>query len=956
MDNPAPGQQQVFKTVWLILKTSFSSGNFVVKSVAINNKKQITGQFVEIFGGKRTIFNYIIDPALGKISYSPQVEKKDSHFLMNYWQGRLQARRGRDFKPSLAEVGRSQTREDISYQTKANKAGKVLNCKPGKSYPCGAKCNSLHSPCKGQPMPHGYIPVAKQVVSAVTKQQSVATTPLSVPVTTAVLPPISTTKPPRQPKSAKTNTTTPTKVSTSIQSATSTQPLTQPTRNPAIHTNDAALQKYRKELINRVGQKTVEDAESNTHKILNDPNTNLFVRVSQAKTLELILGNRFKNAVELGVTSHTIPHLKDDYLTARKRVELETNGYPLNYKAEDRPISAYFGSSDLSGASHQDVSAAYGSIAVKLKPTVKERATFTGADSFKSGIASDLNAKGTPPPPNAASIASVTRHGYGIDKLPTHYPSHYSDDSIHKGQLQSAAKAKDINDLAKAGAPTGNAYVEAQVHGQLHPSDIAELHFSPKNSNDEPTAAIASWAKINGVKIYTHGVEQDLDALINPPAKNKAQIISDAIERGDFDTLHKTAAAISQASKNYNKSAADPPDQILGTLFDETGYSNKPKVGTADDVTKVRDSGGLLMVRGCNPVKGDRTKGLTDFQSGDYFVGNGVYGNGTYVAHAGHYQGDKFIAHDATRSKKDAVDAIGCLRATGYSSASGVTMRMALPKDAKIIANKDLIKEAKAVAAKIDKLFQTEKNKIMASQSGSGAADVQKYNAEEAKLKKEYANNYSTKPILAVTTKTTGTASSSLGRKPVQVTLNEYSISLPGKGKNKNNTLNLDGYKLKEIPRMFGGKNPHYEIHAPDGTKIANTFGTTFINKKDAISEALNHYIEQKALKNTGLKVKPTPGSSIDSTTQAKLKTLKDTFETTKNVLFGDTKDEMTGKYHYCSGRFATIRGYDAIALKDGWGKGKSGESRFMNLLNRSKVTIQKDELNYKTALKDVAG
>ncbi|MBD0315036.1 MAG: DUF3626 domain-containing protein, partial [Microcoleus sp. T3-bin5] len=233
-----------------------------------------------------------------------------------------------------------------------------------------------------------------------------------------------------------------------------------------------------------------------------------------------------------------------------KEVE-ELNGNDQNSDPTERPLSAYFAGNDLNGASHASVSQAYGSIAVKLKPQVKERVTFTGSDSFKSGIPSDLNANGTPPAPNAASIASLTRHGYDLDKLPSNYPSFMKDKSVHRQQLTDAAKAKNIDDLAPSLAPTGNTYVEAQVHGQLKPEDIGELHFTPKaaDGSDKPNAAIAKWAKDNGVKIYTNGKEEDLDKLINPPQKTKTQEISDAIDKGDFGKVADFATDIAKRSK-----------------------------------------------------------------------------------------------------------------------------------------------------------------------------------------------------------------------------------------------------------------------------------------------------------------------------------------------------------------------------------------------------------------------
>ncbi|MDM9583127.1 hypothetical protein [Nostoc sp. GT001] len=221
-----------------------------------------------------------------------------------------------------------------------------------------------------------------------------------------------------------------------------------PSRNPAIKTNDTELDAKRQDLEKRFGKKAVEDAENNVKRILDSPDVAVHVRVGSSATLELILGDRFKTSAELGVDTHQIPHLKGGYQDARNRVEAKSLGYDKNTKPEDRPIYGYLGGKDMNGASHADVAQAYGSITVKLRQDVKDRTTFTGADSFKSGIASEVKN------PNAAALVSSTRHGYDKDKLPAGYPSNYADKSGDKAQLTAAAKAKNVDDLANGLAPT----------------------------------------------------------------------------------------------------------------------------------------------------------------------------------------------------------------------------------------------------------------------------------------------------------------------------------------------------------------------------------------------------------------------------------------------------------------------------------------------------------------------
>jgi hypothetical protein len=513
----------------------------------------------------------------------------------------------------------------------------------------------------------------------------------------------------------------------------------------------------------------------------------------------------------------------------------------------------------------------------------------------------------------------------------------------------------------------GNAYVEAQVHGQVKGTDIAEIHFRPKNSNgsDEPTPQVARWAYDNKVKLFVRGKEVDLDAQFNPNTSAKA--IKDAIASGDMVTVLAFSSRLSIASKTYNKPAGNPPDKILGTLFDETGYSGKPTVGTSADVTTAWRNGGTMMVRGVEAVNGTRTKGLRDFQSGDYYVGNGMYGNGTYVAHGGSYNAGKFIPYDPKRADFNAKDAVNTLIKESYVNPYGVTMRMVLAKDANIVTSKDLVKQAKALDAEIDKYHKTETNRLKSALGGTPtSAAVAAYQAEETNWTTYFKKNYG-RGRFGYAGSTTATVLLPSG-KTKQVDLTTYTVFLVGKGPSSGKLYELDGYKLQSVVSPLGGTR--YEAIAPDGYRIPVDMGSAYraanpgapphydyMSRSEATQAALKHNIEQRALNASGLTTKPdddTTGLSAPAAA-AKIAQLDKDVATAREVLFGDTK-EYSGSYHYVSGRLATILGHDAIALEDGWGKGINGDSRFMNLLNRSKVIIQKDELTFNTAERDVVG
>ncbi|HEY9644380.1 MAG TPA: DUF3626 domain-containing protein [Coleofasciculaceae cyanobacterium] len=341
---------------------------------------------------------------------------------------------------------------------------------------------------------------------------------------------------------------------------------TEPELSSPIKTNGKELEKARKGLITRYGADLVEKAEKNTQKVLDE--ADLFIRVRTADTLEKILGSSFKTSAELGITDHDIPHLKDDYQTARNRVEAKVLGYGKDTKPGDRPIYGYLGGKDLSGASHSDVGA-YGTITVKLKPEAKARSTFTGADSFKSGIASEVVNDGPPPPPNAASLVALTRHGYDKTALPSGYPSYYASRDSEQRQLASAARAKNIDDLAPNLSPSGNAYVEAQIHGGVKPSDIAELHFSPTKASDRPSPAIAKWAKENGVKLLVDGKEADLDEIINPPKRVKPGTPRPVIKAEDYTVKPELEKQRKGLERKFGKELVDKAEANLKKVMED---------------------------------------------------------------------------------------------------------------------------------------------------------------------------------------------------------------------------------------------------------------------------------------------------------------------------------------------------------------------------------------------------
>jgi hypothetical protein len=296
-------------------------------------------------------------------------------------------------------------------------------------------------------------------------------------------------------------------------------------------------------------------------------------------------------------------------------------------------------------------------------------------------------------------LVSSTRHGYDKDKLPYGYPSHYASTLQDGSQLKAAAGAKDIDDLSVALSPTGNKYIEAQVHGKVTPDDIDEIHFEPRGFNDRPTAAIAQLAKDKNIKLFVDGkalTAQEIDDIIKPPIPDKRtprmKSLSDALDKKDFDSVIAYAEAIYD---DINKVPLAPGEQdaVLKTLYRESGFDQLPEVVSKADMDKLSDDGAVMMARGVGRAGATSAATLAEqFRSGDYFTGNGIYGNGTYVGHSGQFavNGKKFVTKSTKTTQKAAWKKV---KGHGYITSSGSTLRMALKPGAKVVTATTMIKE-----------------------------------------------------------------------------------------------------------------------------------------------------------------------------------------------------------------------------------------------------------------------
>jgi hypothetical protein len=770
---------------------------------------------------------------------------------------------------------------------------KQRNCKKGT--PCGGSCIAANKKCKQTPAPATQAKIQKAAAALGATQSTLSTATAK--------------------KGSK----------KAASKATAPAPQSSDVKLPA---NQTQLDKTRNDLIDRVGQPEVEAAEKNLQKVLDK--ADVFVRVGSASTLEKILGDEFKNSYQLGQDTHQIPQLADkSYLKARSRVEGKTLGIDSKTADGDRPIYGYMGSQNLNGASHNDPARTYGSIAVKLKPEVKDRATFTGSDSFKSGFASALKNDGTPPPPNAASIVPATRHGYDRSSLPKHYPSFYGDDSQDGSFVAAAKRAKSVDDLAPKLAPTGNAYIETQIHGGLKPSDIAELHFSPSGVNDRPTATIAKFAKDNGVALYVNKQklsDQDLDDLINrssaDPKTQRLKDLASALESGDFNQARNLAKQFDADAKNLKMNTGEL-DRHLKLLYTETGYDRLPTVGTDADVTKTWEDGGYLMVRGVSAGSGkDKNKYLKQFQAGDYFVGNGIYGNGTYVGHAGKIKGDQVTGYNKRTHQTDAKRAVTGVAKHNYISARSVTMRMALPKDAVVVTQSKLRKDRDLLSNKLKASFDAEKARIL-----TGLNAYQYTAIDEAKYIQQanvFIQNFGSSLIAVDEIK-----QRKVGR---NITESEQRWSLKG----------IDGAEVELT--VFVQKSKSLPTTAAfvdaQGNKKSLRVGSNGNLLPSSRPFLLDDLAEREVLSRNKWSSKPKSGEyDLPDAVRKQITTIEDDYALTRQVLGLDLRDDGS------LGRFGVLRGVDMIALD------KSYEPKtFGNLLNRSKVVIQKDPLDWTKA------
>ena len=487
-----------------------------------------------------------------------------------------------------------------------------------------------------------------------------------------------------------------------------------------VKTNSANLAKYEAQAAKDYGQQAVADVQANVKRILNDDDTQVYVRISSTDVVDKILsGGRMRTSAELGITDHQIPGLPDsNYQTARNRVEAYVMGVDAKTKPEDRPIYGYLGSkseSQLDGDSHKDVGA-YGGVTIRLRSDAKDRSTFTGADSFKSGIASKVT------DPSAASVLPVSKFGYDLDDPNVPGFARGPAKAQAGANMRLAAKAKTLGEL-NALAPTGANYLEAQVHGGVRATDIEELNFQPKNHKDFPSDEVISKAHSLGITVAIHGKAIDPKehaakvASMTPEGRQIKQGMAEFMRTGklDSDTLDAVARLADSASRNKDPGASVDPE--LYTVTQALGFHEKPKMGSRRDIDALVADGATMTVRGVQASGGKTAQEVADlFSQGDYFVGKGIYGHGTYVGHSGQfYDGGRRRKQDPPtgqetetfvpggKSQADIDTAWSGPVSNGYIDDTSANIRAALSATARVATQGTLERERYKAAKAIDR-------------------------------------------------------------------------------------------------------------------------------------------------------------------------------------------------------------------------------------------------------------
>jgi len=222
---------------------------------------------------------------------------------------------------------------------------------------------------------------------------------------------------------------------------------------------ESRLGKVRSELVDKVGEELVKQAEENVATIL--ANAKMQTRVPEA-VVELILQDRFKSLFE--TTGKNNGAGAEQGRQYRAQTENKAIGLPIDMPLEYRPIYASF---NTPGASDEGA-ARYGNVKITLKDRLRDRTTVSGDDNFYPGLtSSELN---------NFNVASLFKDG---------------SDGISDITLKALSQAKTTEEIRRI---LGSNYIEAQIHGTVTPEDIVAIEYI---DGTEPSQYVKEWMRAN---------------------------------------------------------------------------------------------------------------------------------------------------------------------------------------------------------------------------------------------------------------------------------------------------------------------------------------------------------------------------------------------------------------------------------------------------------------------------
>lgn len=216
-----------------------------------------------------------------------------------------------------------------------------------------------------------------------------------------------------------------------------------------------------------LGPKSVEYTRK-VQEHLNDKSTGIYVRVPGDVLPQVVNDGRLKSQYESGTSSGKFSP------TVRSHVESKLFSYPENFAESVRPIYGYVESDDVDHSDAEISLQQYGEVLLRLKDDVKARATVTGGDS--------LNAS------TREYIAPTPMSKFGPE-------------AVFSGILNNYREG--ARGLGISGASYNESFIEAQIHGGVLLSDIAEVKI-PKHSRALYVPA-QDTLRQRGVKVSYYG-------------------------------------------------------------------------------------------------------------------------------------------------------------------------------------------------------------------------------------------------------------------------------------------------------------------------------------------------------------------------------------------------------------------------------------------------------------------